>query len=123
LEPLNAMADRSAGFVWRLQGEAGDATAIRVFAEERILFNMSVWESLEALFEYTYRSAHAGIFRNRREWFEALGAPTLVLWWIPAGHLPTVEEAKARFDLLHRLGPTPQAFNFKQHWNFDSISM
>lgn len=123
LEPLNALADRSPGFIWRLQSEEGDATAIRVFEDERILFNMSVWESLEALSNYTYRSGHADIFRNRRAWFETLAVPTLVLWWIPAAHLPTVEEAKARFDLLHRRGPTPHAFTFKQHWSIDSIEI
>ena len=114
LESINALADNSPGFVWRLQTDAGDATAIRAYEDERILFNMSVWESLESLHHFVYRSAHVGPLRSRGEWFEPLEGPILVLWWIPAGHLPSVDEAKERFAILKAKGPTQEAFTFRQ---------
>jgi hypothetical protein len=119
LEYINSVADRSPGFVWRLQTEEGDATAVRAFEDDRILFNMSVWEDLESLYEYTYRSDHLGPLRDRRTWFERLERAHLVLWWVPAGHRPTVAEAKARFDRLDRDGPGPKAFTFKRAYTPD----
>lgn len=116
LEPLNALADASPGFVWRYQTEAGDATEVRVFDDEMILFNMSVWESVEALEEYVYRSDHVEAVQMRAEWFECPARAPLVMWWIEAGHLPTVEEAKMRFDILWRDGPGAAAFSFKQRF-------
>ena len=112
LEPLNALADRSPGFVWRMQDEEGDATAIRVFDDELILFNLSVWESVEALQDYAYRSNHVQAVRVRGDWFELMSKPNFVLWWIPAGHIPSVEEAKERFTMLWEYGPTAAAFTF-----------
>lgn len=112
LEPLNALADRSPGFVWRMQDEEGDATAIRVFDDELILFNLSVWESVEALQDYAYRSNHVQAVRVRGDWFEPMSKPNFVLWWIPAGHIPSVEEAKERFTMLWEYGPTAAAFTF-----------
>lgn len=114
LERINALADRSPGFVWRLQSEAGDATAIRAFDDPAILFNMSVWESLESLHAYVYQSDHVGPLRGRRAWFEPMTEPSLVLWWIPAGHVPTVAEGRERLELLRRTGPSPAAFTFRQ---------
>lgn len=114
LDRINALADASPGFVWRLQTAEGNATAVRVYENERILFNMSVWESIEALHRYVYRSDHAGPLRDRRQWFERHDPPVLVLWWIPAGHVPSVEEAKHRLELLKANGPTPEAFTFRQ---------
>ena len=113
LEAINAIADESPGFVWRLQTAEGDATAVRAFDDERILFNMSVWDSIETLHAYVYRSGHLGPLRNRREWFEPLEGPSLVLWWVPEGHIPTVEEAKEKLRLLKERGPTPSAFTFR----------
>jgi len=114
LDPINALADRSPGFVWRLQTEDGNATAIRPFDDDdRMAINMSVWESLEALQQYVYRSAHVGPLRDRKQWFEPLEGPILALWWIPAGHIPTVAEAKARLELLKERGPSAEAFTFR----------
>jgi uncharacterized protein DUF3291 len=113
LDRINAIADESDGFVWRLKTDEGNATAIRAYEDDRILFNMSVWESIDALHQYVYRGAHAEPLRERRNWFHAMEGPSLVLWWIPAGHVPTVEEGKARFELLKTLGPTPHAFTFR----------
>jgi len=113
LETINALADGTPGFVWRLQTDAGDATAIRAYDDDRILFNMSVWDSFEALHGFVYRSRHGGPLRDRRQWFEPVTAPILVLWWVPAGHVPSIEAAKKRFELLRVRGPTSEAFTFR----------
>ena len=114
LDPINALADTTPGFVWRLQTEEGNATAIRPFpGDDLMAVNMSVWESMEALADYVYRSAHTAFLRRRGEWFERLGEVYLVLWWIPAGTRPTIDEAIARLDQLRTFGPTPEAFTFR----------
>ena len=113
LDPINRMADQAPGFVWRLQTEAGDATAIRAFDDDMLLVNMSVWESIEALAEFTYRTPHRDVMRRRRQWFQRLTDAYLVLWWIPADTLPTVADAKARLEKLRRDGPSPEAFTFQ----------
>lgn len=117
LDPINLLAEKTPGFVWRLQTEEGNATALRPFDDERILVNLSVWENRDALFAYVYHSEHVTFFRRRREWFDKLDTPVLVMWWIPAGHRPTVEEAKERLDHLQQHGPTPYAFTFKESFD------
>jgi Domain of unknown function (DUF3291) len=114
LEPVNALADASPGFVWRLQTEDGDATSILAFEDDRILVNMSVWTSIETLSDFVYRSRHAAVMRRRRGWFEQMTEAYVVLWWIPAGHVPTVEEAKARLALLEANGSGRDAFTFRE---------
>ena len=114
LERINALADASAGFVWRLQSDEGDATAIRAFDDPLLLVNMSVWESLEALHGYVYRSDHVALLRQRRAWFEPLAAPSLCLWWIEAGREPSLDEAKQKLELLAARGPSPAAFTFRE---------
>ncbi len=118
LEPINALADRSPGFVWRLQTDEGDATSIRAFDDDMLIVNMSVWESAEALADFTYRSGHLAVMRRRRAWFETMAEAHLVLWWVPAGHVPDVEEAKQRLQLLRRTGPSPDAFTFRTLYPF-----
>lgn len=112
LQPLNMLADVSPGFVWRLQTDDGDATALRVFDDELILFNLSVWESIEALESYVYQTRHVGALRKRAEWFERPTKSPFVLWWIKAGHIPTEEEGKKRLEMLWENGPTAEAFTF-----------
>lgn len=113
IHDINAIADADPGFVWRLRSEGGnDATAIRAFDDDRILLTLTVWNSLEALSNYVYKGAHAGIMRDRRRWFERSDQPILALWWIPAGELPTVAEAKQRLLHLQCHGSTPYAFSF-----------
>ncbi len=113
LEDINALADRSDGFVWRLQGGEGNATYLRPFDDDRIVVNMSVWESIERLRAYVYSSAHAEVLRQRREWFEKFDGVMLALWWIPAGRIPSIDEAKKRLASIERHGPTSFAFTFK----------
>ena len=114
LERINALAERSPGFVWRLQTEEGDATAIRPFEDENMLVNMSVWRDVESLNKYVYSSAHVEIMRRRREWFEPMREAFLVLWWVPEGHRPGVAEAIAKLELLRTKGPTAEAFTFRK---------
>jgi hypothetical protein len=115
LAEINAVAESAPGFVWRLKDEdAGDATYIRPFEDVRILFNMSVWVSVEALANFTYRTDHKVLFAGRKAWFEPMGTPSLALWWIAAGHTPSIGDAKERLDHLQSHGPTPYAFTFKQ---------
>ena len=113
LAPINALADQSPGFVWRLQSESGDATSIRVYDDEFIIVNLTVWESVDALREYVYKSAHQGVLRDRKRWFEKFDGPYYALWWIPAGHIPSIEEGKERLDHLRAHGETADAFSFK----------
>ncbi len=116
LDAVNAVADASPGFVWRMQDGSGNNTDIRGFGDERVVINMSVWDSLDALRAFVYSSrAHLDVLRHRREWFERLSF-YLALWWVPAGHLPTVEEAEQRLARLEQLGPTPEAFTFRMHF-------
>jgi hypothetical protein len=112
LDRINALADLSPGFLWRLQTEQGDATALRPFENENMLLNMSVWRDLESLSDFVYRSAHTEIMRRRREWFERMAEAFLVLWWVPRGHRPAIEEAIRKLELLRTHGPTSEAFHF-----------
>jgi hypothetical protein len=114
LQRINALAEASPGFVWRLQTEAGDATALRPFENENMLLNMSVWRDVESLNRYVYSSAHVEIMRRRREWFERMRDAFLVLWWVPTGHRPTVAEAVGKLEILRSKGPSPEAFTFRQ---------
>ncbi|MER7518308.1 DUF3291 domain-containing protein [Streptomyces sp. NPDC126499] len=112
LDTVNAAADRTPGFVWRLvEDGAADATALRPAGED-VIVNLTVWESQEALWDFTYRSGHLEVMRRRREWFERHAEAHLVLWWVPAGHLPSVDEALERLAELRAHGPSPRAFTF-----------
>ncbi len=112
LDEINALADSSPGFVWRLQAEEGDATSIRVFDDPMLIVNMSVWEDIESLKNYVYKSTHVELIRDRDAWFNKITRAHQALWWIPAGHIPSVHEGKERLDLIHEHGPTENAFTF-----------
>jgi hypothetical protein len=113
LEQINALADAAPGFVWRMQTEDGDATAVRGFGDDRLIINMSVWTSLEVLADYVYRGGHVEIMRRRREWFAPLREAYQALWWVPAGHRPAVAEAERRVAHLRARGPSRYAFTFR----------
>lgn len=113
LDEVNELAESSAGFVWRFQGADGNATYLRPYDDDRILFNMSVWTSVEALRAYAYGGAHADAMRRRREWFSRFEQPNVALWWVREGTRPAVSEALARLEHLQRHGPTAVAFTFK----------
>ncbi len=114
LDPVNAYAESMPGFVWRLQTDEGNATSINIYDDDMLLVNMSVWESLDHLMDFVRSPPHLAIMRRRREWFQASDLPYLVLWWVPAGHEPGIEEAQQRLDHLRTNGPSSQAFSFSQ---------
>jgi hypothetical protein len=116
LTELNALADESPGFVWRLQTDDGDATGIRISDDPKLLVNLSVWESTEALSGYAYRSAHMNVIRRRKEWFEPYGSTYIALWWIPTGSLPTVEDGIERLEYLDAHGPSDYSFGFRKQF-------
>ena len=121
LERINALAEVSPGYVWRLQDENGDATSIKPFDDDLEIINLTVWSSIEALAEFTYRSGHLDFLRRRRDFFEVPTRPILCLWWIAEGTLPTVGEALARLEHLRAHGPTPNAFTFRQRFDPDGV--
>ena len=114
LDRINALAEQSPGFVWRLTGEGDNATDIHAFDDPTMLMNMSVWTDLASLGAYVYRSDHIEIMRRRREFFETPTEAIMALWWVPAGTVPTIAEGIARLERLRRNGPTPHAFTFRQ---------
>lgn len=113
LDRVNAIADAAPGFVWRLQGESGNAMALAPTPDPQVALNMSVWEDAEALFDFVYRSAHTPVMARRREWIERWDGAYQVLWWIEAGTLPTINDALSRLWTLDRYGPSLHAFTFK----------
>lgn len=119
LDEINALADQAPGFVWRLQTEEGDATDIRIFDDDMIIINMSVWESLEDLHNYTYKTAHAELIKGRKNWFEKLSSSHMALWYIPAGTIPTPENAIRKLELIDEHGSTPMAFTFAHSFSVD----
>jgi heme-degrading monooxygenase HmoA len=114
LKPINELADASPGFVWRFQTEEGDATAVRPYDDDRIIINLSVWESLEALRGFVYAVAHNVVMKRRREWFERLTDTYVALWWVLRDHRPPIAEAVARLEYLKRHGSSPVAFTFRE---------
>ncbi|MEU5882885.1 DUF3291 domain-containing protein [Spirillospora sp. NPDC047279] len=116
LEPINKVADGAPGFVWRLVDDGGaDATSLRPLGDD-VIVTMSVWETREALWEFVYRSGHLDLLRRRGEWFVRPDEADQVLWWVPAGHTPTLEEGVERLELLRREGPGPRAFTFRDDY-------
>ena len=119
LDRINTLGDASPGFVWRLQDESGAATSIHAFDDPLMIVNLTIWESIEALRAYAYRSVHVEFLRRRWEWFVPLAGPSLVLWWVPAGHRPTVTEARDRLERLAADGPSAAAFTLKATFSPD----
>ena len=123
LDPINEIAEQSPGFVWRLKDDSGNATAIRAFDDALILPNLTVWDSIDALKSYVFKSDHARFLRQRREWFLPMeDLPVLTMWWIPAGHTPSLDEAKQRIDHLAEHGPTGHAFTFRSTFDPPAVA-
>jgi heme-degrading monooxygenase HmoA len=112
LEGINGLADSSPGFVWRLKTDAGDATSLRPYDDDHILVNLSVWATPEDLREFVYRSAHAGVMRQRKSWFERFDGMYYALWWVTVGHIPSIDEAKSRLEYLRAHGESAHVFSF-----------
>jgi Domain of unknown function (DUF3291) len=116
LDRINALADASPGFVWRLEDESGNATNLQPTSDPLLLVNMSVWVDAEALFAFVYRSDHTPVMARRREYFDPFDGAHQALWWVPGGHIPTVDEGFSRLWRLDRYGPTREAFTFKSRF-------
>lgn len=113
LDEVNGLAENTAGFVWRLKDDSGNATNLNPFDDAQLIVNMSVWENIEALERFVFNGLHLEVMRRRREWFQRFGKAYMVLWWIPEGHKPTLEEANERLDYLQTHGVTAYAFDFR----------
>jgi len=114
LDVVNAIAERSKGFVWRLKDDSGNATNFRPFTDPNMLVNLSVWENVETLQRFVWQTAHKRIYERRLEWFDKIEAPHFVMWWIPKGHLPSLTEAKERLAHLATHGPSDYAFGWER---------
>lgn len=119
LDRINAIADRSEGFIWRLKGDENNATAIKAFEDDTLIINMSVWADIDALFQFTYKSNHIEVFKRKKEWFSKLKDMHMAFWYVDEGHLPTPEEARERLDYINQNGATPYAFTFKRQFSVD----
>lgn len=116
LDNVNALAESSPGFVWRMVGEGDNALDIQAFDDPNMVINMSVWQTPEALAAFVYRNKeHRAIMRRRAEWFDHIDT-YLVLWWVPQGHEPSLSEAKEKLDLLSKRGPSEEAFTVKDQF-------
>ncbi|MEZ8111748.1 DUF3291 domain-containing protein [Vibrio splendidus] len=116
LELVNGIAESSEGFVWRLKDESGDATNIQAFDDPNMIVNMSVWDSVDSLKNFMFRTHHRDFMRRKGDWFHRLPEDTYVLWWIEEDHIPTLEEAIERLEHLREIGDTPYAFTFKTNF-------
>ncbi|MEM7661565.1 MAG: DUF3291 domain-containing protein [Pseudomonadota bacterium] len=121
IEIVNEIADRSDGFIWRLvdDSDTDGALDLRLPGAEDTLVNMSVWRDIDSLFHYVYKTAHATVMRDREDWFEPFSDHYLVLWYVPEGHIPTLDEARDRLEHLKANGPSPEAFTFDIPFNED----
>lgn len=121
LDPINRLAEQSPGFVWRYQEDNNNATSVRIFDDDYWLINMSVWKTVEDLFNFAYKSHHLEFFRRRREWFEATKEMTTVLWYVPPRRFPTIKEALDRLLHLRENGETPYAFSFRRRFTAEDL--
>jgi hypothetical protein len=117
LDPVNLLAESSSGFIWRLKDESGDSTSIQAFPDPNIIVNMSIWDSVDSLKNYMFRTHHRDFLRRKSEWFESIPEDSYVLWWVPKGHIPTIEEAVAKLEHLRSNGDTATAFSFKSNFS------
>jgi len=123
LDRINTLAENSPGFVWRLKDDSNNATSIRIYDDDFLIVNMSVWQSVEALFQYVYQSDHIEIFRRRKEWFEKMDQMHMALWYVPMGYRPSVADAEGRLTYLRQNGETPYAFSFKKKFTAEEAAL
>jgi len=121
LDAINAVAEKSDGFVWRLKEENNNATAIKIYDDDFLIVNMSVWENTDVLFRYVYQSGHTAMFKNKKQWFEKMTDRHMALWYIPQATIPTVADAVARLDYLRKNGESPFSFTFKKKYTIEEM--
>jgi len=112
LDEINLLAEKSPGFVWRLQTEEGDATGIKAYDDQQMVINLTVWQDIDSLKHYVYQSAHIELIQDRKRWFSKMESMQLALWWVPIGHIPSIEEGKNKLDLLQSDGVSERVFTF-----------
>jgi Domain of unknown function (DUF3291) len=122
LDGINALAETSEGFVWRLKDDSNNATSIKIFDDDFMIINMSVWKNIDMLFKFVYQSNHIEVFKRRKEWFEKMPEMHMVLWYVPAGEWPTVGMAIERLVYLRKKGETPYAFSFRKKFTTEEAS-
>jgi Domain of unknown function (DUF3291) len=113
LDEINLLGEQSKGFVWRLKSDDGNATSYNPYSDDRIIVNFTVWETAEDLKDFVYNTAHRLVMKDRKKWFENLGQPSYVLWYVDADKMPTVDEAVERLAYLQKNGASLYAFDFK----------
>jgi len=121
LDHINQLAEGSDGFVWRLKDEGNNATSIKIYDDDFLIVNMSVWKDIDSLFQFAYKTQHVEIFKRRREWFEKMSQMHMALWYVPIGHNPDVSEAQQRLDHIRLHGDTPHSFSFKKRFSIDEF--
>ena len=117
LDRINNLAENSNGFVWRLKDDTNNATSIRVFDDDFLIVNMSVWDSADSLYRFVYQSDHVEVFKRRKDWFEKMPEMHMVLWYVPVGYNPSVADAVERLTYLRLEGETPYAFSFRKKFS------
>ena len=117
LDRLNTLGDESPGSVWRFQSESGTSVDVKAYDNPRILLNLTVWDDVESLWNYVYKTDHVEFLRRRTEWFEVESQPFTVMWWVPEGHQPTPAEGMERLEHLRANGPSPYAFSFRANYD------
>jgi len=122
LDSINALAESSPGFIWRLKDEGNNATSIKVYDDDFIIVNMSVWKNADALHQFVYQSRHVEIFKQRRQWFEKMSNMHMALWYVPNDYTPTALDGVERLNYLRNNGDTPFAFSFKKQFTFDELN-
>lgn len=123
LDRINALAENSEGFIWRLKEDNNNATSIKIFNDDFLIVNISVWQNTASLFQFVYQSGHVEVFKRRKEWFERMPEMHMALWYVPVLHLPTVAEAKDRLIYLRTYGETPYAFGFKNRFSMEEANL
>ena len=116
LDAVNAIAEKSPGFVWRLKDDSNNATSFNPYNDEQILINVSVWENIETLEDFMYRTFHSEFLRRRKEWFKTYGTAHTAMWWVPVGHVPTLQEAVENLSHRQKHGPSEIAFDFRNKY-------
>ena len=122
LDAVNQIAEKSEGFVWRLKNENNNATSLNPYNDETIIINVSVWKSIETLENFMYRTFHSDFLKRRKEWFLTYGSAHTAMWWIPEGHIPTMQEAVDKLSFLQTNGPSPNSFDFRHKFPAPSVS-
>ena len=121
LDRINKLAEETDGFVWRLVDETNNATSIKIFNDDFLIVNMSVWESLDHLFNFTYKTDHVEIFKRKKEWFTKLADAHLACWYVPNSYRPTIKDAEERLTYMNQYGITPYAFTFKKRYSVEDM--